>query len=454
MAKSRIEYVCENCGARSSKWIGKCPSCNEWNTYQEEVVQSPSKKTASSFQIKGSTPGRLSEIQLSEKTRMITKINELNRILGGGFVPGSVVLIGGEPGVGKSTLALQLVLQLEDKETLYISGEESAEQLHSRATRIGTLHNNCFVLNETRLESLQKHLSDLKPDLIIVDSIQTLSTDDVDSFPGSITQVRECTSRLLKYAKETMTPVVLIGHINKEGNLAGPKVLEHIVDVVLQFEGDRHHAYRILRSTKNRYGSTSELGLFEMSSTGLKEISNPSEILLSHFDEELSGVAISATLEGIRPLLIEVQSLVSSSVYSTPQRTSTGFDIRRLNMLLAVLEKRAGFNLSAKDVFLNIAGGIKVNDPAIDLAVIIAILSSNVDVPVARNICFAAEVGLSGEIRPVSRIDQRISEAEKLGFVEIYISKYNKKNVNLSKYKIGIKFVSKIEEVLHHLFSG
>ncbi len=453
MAKTKIEYICQNCGAKSSKWIGKCPSCNEWNTFQEEIVQSRGTITTTSYFKKDSDPKRLSEIQYNEKARITTRMNELDRILGGGFVPGSVVLIGGEPGVGKSTLALHLVLLLENKKTLYISGEESAEQLFSRANRIGALHNNCFILNETHLESLQKHLTKMNPGLIVVDSIQTLFTEEIDSFPGSITQIRECTSRLLKYAKETLTPTVIIGHINKEGNLAGPKVLEHIVDVVLLFEGDHHHAYRILRSTKNRYGSTSELGLFEMSNAGLKEILNPSEILISHFDEELSGVAISATIEGIRPLLIEVQALVSSSVYSTPQRSSTGFDIRRLSMLLAVLEKRAGFHLSSKDVFLNIAGGIKVNDPAIDLAVIVAILSSNVDISVNRNTCFAAEIGLSGEIRPVSRIEQRISEAEKLGFDEIYISKYNKKGINLSKYKIGIKFVAKIEEVLHYLFS-
>jgi len=377
---------------------------------------------------------------------------EFDRLLGGGLVPGSMVLIGGEPGVGKSTLALQIALLLKERKILYLSGEESAEQIRIRADRIGKAHDQCLILNDTWLENILSHMQQVPPDLVIIDSIQTLYSEHLESSPGTISQVRECAIRILQYTKDRGIPVILIGHINKEGHLAGPKVLEHIVDVVLQFEGDRHYSYRILRASKNRFGATSELGIFEMTGKGLREISNPSEILLSHGDEAMSGISIAATLNGNRPFLIEVQSLVSSAVYGTPQRSCTGFDIRRLNMLLAVLEKRAGFRLAAKDVFLNIAGGIKVDDPAIDLAVTVAILSSSVDTPVDKNLCFAAEVGLSGEVRPVSRIEQRITEAEKLGFGTIFISRYNKKGLNPSKFKIGIKFASKVEEVFKHLF--
>jgi len=377
---------------------------------------------------------------------------EFDRLLGGGLVSGSMVLIGGEPGVGKSTLALQIALLLKERKILYLSGEESAEQIRIRADRIGKAHDQCMILNDTWLENILSHMQQVPPDLVIIDSIQTLYSEHLESSPGTISQVRECAVRIQQYTKERGIPVILIGHINKEGHLAGPKVLEHIVDVVLQFEGDRHYSYRILRASKNRFGATSELGIFEMTGKGLREISNPSEILLSHGDEAMSGISIAATLNGNRPFLIEVQSLVSSAVYGTPQRSCTGFDIRRLNMLLAVLEKRAGFRLAAKDVFLNIAGGIKVDDPAIDLAVTVAVLSSSVEIPVNKNLCFAAEVGLSGEVRPVSRIEQRITEAEKLGFGTIFISRYNKKGLNPYKFKIGIKFVSKVEEVFKHLY--
>jgi DNA repair protein RadA/Sms len=377
---------------------------------------------------------------------------EFDRLLGGGLVSGSMVLIGGEPGVGKSTLALQIALLLKERKILYISGEESAEQIRIRADRISQAHDQCMILNETWLENILSHMQQVPPDLVIIDSIQTLYSEHLESSPGTISQVRECAVRILQYTKNRGIPVILIGHINKEGHLAGPKVLEHIVDVVLQFEGDRHYSYRILRASKNRFGATSELGIFEMTGKGLREISNPSEILLSHGDEAMSGISIAATLNGNRPFLIEVQSLVSSAVYGTPQRSCTGFDIRRLNMLLAVLEKRAGFRLASKDVFLNIAGGIKVDDPAIDLAVTVAILSSSVEIPVDKNLCFAAEVGLSGEVRPVSRIEQRITEAEKLGFATIFISRYNKKGLNPSKFKIGIKFAGKVEEIFKHLF--
>ena len=377
---------------------------------------------------------------------------EFDRLLGGGFVAGSMVLIVGEPGVGKSTLALQIALLLKQEKILYLSGEESAEQIRIRADRIGKVHERCMILNDTWLENILSHIQQDPPGLVIIDSIQTLYSDQLESSPGTISQIRECATRILQQTKDRGVPVILIGHINKEGHLAGPKVLEHIVDVVLQFEGDRHYSYRILRASKNRFGATSELGIFEMTGSGLREISNPSEILLSHGDEKLSGKAIAATLNGNRPFLIEVQSLVSSAVYGTPQRSCTGFDIRRLNMLLAVLEKRAGFRLGTKDVFLNIAGGIKVDDPAIDLAVTVAILSSSSEIPVEKNLCFAAEVGLSGEVRPVNRVEQRITEAEKLGFSIIFISKYNKKGLDYSKYKIGIKFVGKVEEVFGQLF--
>ncbi|MBL7112464.1 MAG: DNA repair protein RadA [Bacteroidales bacterium] len=452
MAKSKSEFVCQNCGAKSPKWIGRCPACEEWNTYVEEVIRRDDKR---SFKPEGkkAVPVKITDVTAKKEKRIDSKISEFNRILGGGIISGSTILIGGEPGVGKSTLALQLALNLSDLNVLYISGEESSEQIRLRAERIGKLHEQCYLLSETFLENIIDQIYHLKPDIVIVDSIQTVYTETLDSTPGSVSQIRECTTRLMHIAKDQNTPVILIGHINKEGHIAGPKVLEHIVDTVLQFEGDHNHIYRILRSNKNRYGSTSEIGIFEMSGTGLIEIKNPSEILLSHFDEKLSGVAIASTLDGIRPFLIEVQALVSSAVYGTPQRSSTGFDLRRLSMLLAVLEKRAGFRLASKDVFLNLAGGLRINDPAIDLAVIISILSSNADMPVEPDVCFSAEIGLSGEVRPVSRIEQRIAEADKLGFKTIYISKYNKvKRLDLTKYTIGIKFVGKVEDVFNQLF--
>lgn len=452
MAKARTEYVCQTCGTKSPKWIGHCPSCNEWNTYVEEIIVREEKRTPSQKFLQ-SVPRKITEITTSKENRIFTGITELNRILGGGLVPGSTILIGGEPGIGKSTLALQLALLMSDLKILYTSGEESAEQIRLRAERIGKLHENCFILTETYLESILDQISGFSPGLVIIDSIQTLYTDLIDSSPGSVAQIRECASRLIRYAKEYHIPVIMIGHINKEGHIAGPKVLEHIVDTVLQFEGDDNNLYRLLRSVKNRYGSTADLGIFEMTGTGLKEVLNPSEILLSQFDETLSGIAIASTINGIRPFLIEVQALVSSAVYGTPQRSSTGFDLRRLGMLLAVLEKRAGFRLSAKDVFLNIAGGLKIYDPAIDLAVIVSILSSNGDYPVDRKICFAAEVGLSGEIRPVTRIEQRIAEAEKLGFTKIFVSKYiNRKTTDFKRFKIGIEFAGKVEDVFRSLF--
>jgi DNA repair protein RadA/Sms len=450
-AKSKSEFVCQQCGAKSAKWIGRCPSCGDWNTYAEEL-KPKAKSGPSPTQASASTLLPITEVQSVNSNRMKTGMTEFDRLLGGGFVSGSMVLIGGEPGIGKSTLALQIALLLKDRKVLYLSGEESAEQIRIRADRIGKVHPHCLILNETWLENILAHMEHDPPDLVVIDSIQTLYSEQLESSPGTISQVRECATRILQYTKDRGIPVILIGHINKEGNLAGPKVLEHIVDVVLQFEGDRHYAYRILRASKNRFGATSELGIFEMTGTGLREISNPSEILLSHGDENMSGIAIAATLNGNRPFLIEVQSLVSSAVYGTPQRSCTGFDTRRLNMLLAVLEKRAGFRLGAKDVFLNIAGGIKVDDPAIDLAVTTAILSSSVEIAVDKTMCFAAEIGLSGEVRPVSRIEQRLTEAEKLGFQTIFVSKYNKKGIDTGKYKIGIKFVSKVEEVFQQLF--
>ena len=453
MPKTKTIWVCQNCGVESSKWIGRCPSCGEWNTYVEEIVRKTSAgKTPGFTSTETAKPISLQEITSLEESRIDTHSIELNRVLGGGIVPGSIILLGGEPGIGKSTLALQLALGLKELKILYVSGEESNRQIKLRASRVRSTHENCYILTETSLENVLTQIENTEAELVIVDSIQTMFTENISSSPGSISQIRECTVRLLKYAKETGIPVLLIGHITKEGNLAGPKALEHIVDVVLQFEGDQNHLYRILRSTKNRFGSTSELGIYEMRSNGLREVHNPSELLVSHIDENLSGVSISATIDGIRPFLIETQALVSSAVYGTPQRSSTGFDLRRLNMLLAVLEKRAGFRLVAKDVFLNIAGGIKVNDPAIDLAVISAVLSSNIDIPINKRSCFAGEVGLSGEIRPVNRIEQRIREAEKLGFSEMYISKYNRKGLDPSKLNIKIHFQSRIEDLIKSIF--
>ncbi len=456
MAKTKVKtsFFCQNCGAQYPKWVGKCSSCNQWNTIAEEIVAKPDKSDfKSTFNIvRNNKPQLIEDIQIADIPRIKLPGAELNRVLGGGLVPGSLVLFGGDPGIGKSTLMLQMSLRLKGKKTLYVSGEESEQQIKMRAERIGNTNPDCYILTETSTQNIFHHIKELQPDVLIIDSIQTLTTASIDSSPGSISQVRECTSELMKYAKETHTPVFLIGHITKDGNIAGPKILEHMVDVVLQFEGDRNHIYRLLRAVKNRFGSTNELGIYEMHGEGLKEVENPSDILISNKDESLSGSAIAATMEGNRPLLIEIQSLVSTAAYGTPQRSSTGFDLRRLNMLLAVLEKRCGFRLAQKDVFLNIAGGIKVDDPAIDLAVISAILSSSEDVPVPPTACFAAEVGLSGEIRPVSRIDQRITEAEKLGFEKIFVSKHNKKGMSKLNHLIEVVFVGKVEEVFRNLF--
>jgi len=455
MAKTKVKtaFFCQSCGAQYPKWIGKCSSCNEWNSIVEEVVSKPDPNSvATTFNIqKSNKPKQIENIELADIPRIKLPGTELNRVLGGGLVPGSLVLFGGSPGIGKSTLMLQMSLRLKGKKILYVTGEESDQQIKMRADRIGNKNPDCFILTETATQNIFQHIKTLQPEVLVVDSIQTLHTATIDSSPGSISQVRECTAELMRYAKETNTPVFLIGHITKDGTIAGPKILEHMVDVVLQFEGDRNHIYRLLRSIKNRFGSTNELGIYEMHGAGLREVDNPSEILISDTEEQLSGTAIAATLEGNRPLLIEIQALVSSAAYGTPQRSTTGFDSKRLNMLLAVLEKRCGFKLGAKDVFLNVAGGLKVNDPSVDLAVISAVLSSSEDIPINSTKAFAAEVGLSGEIRPISHIDQRIVEAEKLGFEQIFISKYNKKGLG-SKHKINIVFVSKIEEVFNHLF--
>lgn len=455
MAKVKTSYFCQSCGQQSPKWLGRCPSCGEWNTLVEEVVQRDEPEKGSwkvSTATKAATrPKALSEINFAEQPRLRTPDAELNRVLGGGIVPGSLVLIGGEPGIGKSTLMLQIALGLPQR-VLYVSGEESDQQIKMRAERLGTPGTNCFILTETSTQSIFKQIEAFEPDILIIDSIQTLQSTFVESGAGSVSQIRECTTELMKFAKESGTPVFLIGHITKDGSLAGPKVLEHMVDTVLQFEGDRHLAYRILRTTKNRFGSTSELGIYEMQGNGLREVSNPSEILISQRDEALSGITIGAMLEGNRPLLIEIQSLVSSATYGTPQRSSTGFDAKRLNMLLAVLEKRGGFRLGTQDVFLNIAGGLKVEDPAIDLAVCVSLASSYEDRPLPSTICFAAEVGLGGEVRAVNRVENRIAEAEKLGFQEIWISKYNLKGLNPKQYSIRIRTATKLDEVFVGLF--
>lgn len=453
MAKTKTIYTCQNCGTTSPKWIGKCSACGEWDSFVEEIIESKTKETAKPQKEFKSKPRLLSEIEMQEEERYNTGNIEFNRVLGGGLVPGALVLIGGEPGIGKSTLILQVSLKMKGYKVLYVSGEESELQIKLRANRLENENDNCFILSDTSLESIFTHISQVEPDMIVIDSIQTLHTNRIESSAGSISQVRECASELLQYAKESSKPILLIGHINKEGNIAGPKILEHVVDTVLQFEGDRNYMYRILRANKNRFGSTSEIGIFEMQNSGLREVNNPSELLLSQNDESLSGVAISASIEGLRPFLIEIQALVSSAAYGTPQRSATGFDLRRLSMLLAVLEKRAGFRLAAKDVFLNIAGGLKVDDPAIDLAVIAAILSSDQDVDIPKNICFAGEVGLSGEIRQVTRIEQRISEAQKLGFKEIYIARYNNKNLNFDKFNIKVNIVGKVEELIEKLWT-
>ena len=457
MAKTKTVYVCSNCGADSPKWIGKCPNCGEWNTYVEEVIAretAPLKRVPVPGFSSGNSarPVLLRDVTAEREERIDLQDVELNRVLGGGLVRGSLVLIGGEPGIGKSTLVLQTVLKLGQIKVLYVSGEESLHQLKMRADRLNPQNQNCLILCETNLEKIFTEADNVHPDLLVIDSIQTIFTDLVDSSPGSISQVRECSAAILKYAKESGTPVLLIGHINKEGSIAGPKVLEHIVDTVLQFEGDQHNMYRILRSIKNRFGSTAELGIYEMRQEGLREVSNPSELLLTQNHEGLSGVAIAAAIEGVRPFLIETQALVSSAVYGTPQRSATGFDIRRMNMLLAVLEKRAGFKLVQKDVFLNIAGGLRVNDPAIDLAVISAVLSSNLDISIEPGVCMAGEVGLSGEIRPVNRIEQRIFEAEKLGFSRIVIPHNNLKGFDRSRCRIQVVLVRKVEEAFRQLF--
>ncbi len=474
MAKEKTVYVCSNCGQESSKWIGKCPSCGEWNTFKEFKVRPETAANAAgrhSFHKAFETvpqrirPVAVSDIKSEEVPRIDMHDAEFNRVLGGGLVPGSLVLLGGEPGIGKSTLLLQTVLKLTNHRILYVSGEESAAQLKLRADRLirkmkpaGTSEealwkdSQCMVVCETSLEEIFVHIKNVEPELVIIDSIQTMMTETVDSSPGSISQVRECAASLLKFAKAMNVPVILIGHINKEGSLAGPKILEHIVDTVLQFEGDQHYMYRILRSIKNRFGSTAELGIYEMRQDGLREVSNPSELLLTENHEGLSGVAISSAIEGVRPFLIETQALVSSAAYGVPQRSSTGFDLRRLNMLLAVLEKRVGFKLAQKDVFLNIAGGLRVTDPAIDLSVIAAVLSSNVDTGIESDVCMAGEVGLSGEIRPVSRIEQRVAEAQKLGFRQMLIPKLNLQGMDTSKLKIELLPVRKVEEALRYLF--
>ncbi len=445
-------WYCSECGADSPKWEGRCSACGQWGTMVEERVSAKTSKSISSRLIAKSKPQKVSEIQALDEPRIHMPSEELNRVLGGGLVAGSLVLIGGEPGIGKSTLVLQNILSIKTKTILYISGEESASQLKLRADRIGRLSDNCFIVCETSLDNIFEHIETVQPQIVIVDSIQTIASDSIESSAGSVSQVRECSAQLLKYAKESGVPVILIGHINKEGSIAGPKVLEHIVDAVLQFEGDRHYMYRILRSIKNRFGSTSEIGIYEMCQRGLREVANPSEMLLSQSDEELSGVAVGVTLDGIRPFLIETQALVSTAAYGTPQRSVTGFDGKRMNMLLAVLEKRVGFKLAQKDVFLNIAGGLKVNDPALDLAVICAILSSNVDISIPRGVCMSGEVGLSGEIRPTTRMEQRIMEAEKLGMNTIIIPKNNLKGIDTSRLKIKIVEVSKVEEAFRALF--
>ena len=447
MAKPKIQYVCSSCGAKAPQMIGRCPVCGEWGTYEEEVSVDSTKKGVVT---RGSTPQRIQDVRSQEEMRIDMQSSELNRVLGGGLVPGSLVLLGGEPGIGKSTLALQVLMKMGGKKTLYASGEESAKQLKLRAERLAGSPDNLYIMAETSLERILDSVTELQPEVVVVDSIQTIGTETIEASIGSLSQVRECAARILQYAKEKNVPFIIVGHINKEGSLAGPKVLEHIVDTVLQFEGDQHYVYRILRAQKNRFGSTSELGIFEMQQDGLREVSNPSELLLSNNRDGLSGIAIAAAVEGVRPLLIEVQALVASAAYGTPQRSSTGFDARRLNMLLAVLEKRVGFKLLQKDVFVNIAGGIRVNDPAIDLAVLAAVLSSNMDIALDEQTCITGEVGLAGEIRPVNRIDQRIREAEKLGFKTIIVPKGQK--YNTQDLKIKVVEISRVVDAFKFLF--
>ena len=457
MAKEKTVYVCSHCGQEAGKWVGRCPACGEWNTFREMTVRpaAASRRGEAAAGVAGTRevrPVPLREVSAEEEPRYTTGDPEFDRVLGGGIVPGSLTLLGGEPGIGKSTLLLQTVLGMSGRRLLYISGEESERQIKLRADRLSSRPSDCLLLCETRLEHIFDHIRAVAPEMVVVDSIQTIASDALDSAPGSVTQVRECAAALLKYAKESGVPVVLIGHITKEGSIAGPKVLEHIVDTVMQFEGDRHYFYRILRCIKNRFGSTAELGIYEMDAAGLRPVENPSELLLTQNADELSGVAIAAAVEGIRPFLIETQALVSTAAYGTPQRSATGFDLRRLNMLLAVLEKRVGFKLAQKDVFLNIAGGIRVSDPAIDLSVIAAVLSSNVDTAIERNACMAGEVGLSGEIRPVTRIAQRIAEAQKLGFARILVPEANLKGLDTQRLSIELVPVRRVEEALRALF--
>lgn len=455
MAKKKTAFFCQNCGTQSAKWVGKCPSCGEWNTFVEEVVNGGKSESweESGISPQQNQPKLISHIESGEEVRIKTGDNELDRVLGGGIVNGSMVLIGGEPGIGKSTLMLQVALQLDGLKILYVSGEESSQQIKMRANRIGQSTGELYILTETNLNSVFSSIKSLKPQMLVFDSIQTIYTDTIEAASGSVSQVRQCAGEIMKFAKQTNTPVFLIGHITKEGSLAGPKILEHMVDTVIQFEGDRHLSYRVLRTTKNRFGSTSELGIYEMQGTGLRQVSNPSEILISQRDDSLNGISIGASLEGNRPLLIEIQSLVSPATYGTPQRSSTGFDAKRLNMLLAVLEKRGGYRLSMQDVFLNIAGGLRIDDPAIDLAVVVSIISSLEEVPIPDKVCFAAEVGLGGEIRAVNRIENRIMEAEKLGFEQIYISQYNKKGLDIGRYSISINAHSKLSKILVSLFN-
>ncbi len=450
MAKLKTAFFCQNCGTHYPKWMGQCSACKEWNTLIEEVIQNPKKIAIGLSKIQASSkPTKIQDIDNTKNPRLNSKDEELNRVLGGGIVPGSLILIGGEPGIGKSTLLLQISLFLNIK-VLYVSGEESKQQIKRRANRINSSSQSCYILNETNVETIIQQINSIEPELIIIDSIQTLQTDTIESSPGSVSQIKESASHFLKYAKKTNLPVIMVGHITKDGGIAGPKILEHMVDVVLNFEGDRNHIYRILRSKKNRYGSTAEIGIYEMLSDGLRQVSNPSELLISNNKSPLSGNAIAATIEGIRPIMIEIQALVSSAVYGTPQRSTTGFNSKRLNMLLAVLEKKAGFNLGTKDVFLNITGGIKIEDPAIDLAVIAAILSSNINIPIPHGICFAAEIGLSGELRNISKIDQRINEAEKLGFKFLILSDATK--ISKIPKKIKILQFSRIEDLIKNLF--
>ena len=461
MSKVKKAFFCQNCGYESVKWLGQCPSCNQWNTFVEELIQKDAVKNNGwenyNEEKRTDKTIRLNEIQSSEEKRIITTDKELNRVSGGGIVPGSIVLIAGEPGIGKSTLFLQLGLSLNGITVLYVSGEESEQQIKMRAERLkinqaAVIEDNFWLLTETSTQIIFQEIKKLKPELIIVDSVQTLHTPFIESSPGSVSQIRECAAEFQRFAKETNTPVFLIGHITKDGSIAGPKILEHMVDTVLQFEGDRHYAYRILRTLKNRFGSTAELGIYEMTDQGMKGVANPSEILITQKEDQLSGIAIAATIEGMRPLLIEVQALVTQSVYGTPQRTVSGFDLRRLQLLLAVLEKRGGFHFGVKDVFLNIAGGLKVEDPSIDLAVLCSLLSSYEDVAIPHHICFAGEIGLSGEIRAVNRIEQRIAEAEKLGFEKIIVSKYNQKGLSKQKFNIEVITMSRVEEVYRFLF--